>query len=172
MNFCGPMRAKCYLLWHINAIAVLNCHVCLEWPHLIYDLVVAFYGHRHAWSCMASLWPYMVFCGRISSFLAVIVPNSFGIVNRKLRFIWKTTISIRPVHTYEVFWIHWCVLNCITVMQACYKRNIYYWHSLFHPSVFYCFYHIIRMRKEDMQSLYFWGCFSREKRAKCHSGLR
>ena len=32
------------------------------------------------WSCMASLWPYMVFYGRISSLLAVIDPNSFGLV--------------------------------------------------------------------------------------------
>ena len=46
-----------------------------------YDLVVAFYGHRNVWSCVPSLWPYMVFYGRISSFLAVIDPNSLGLVS-------------------------------------------------------------------------------------------
>ena len=108
MNFCGPMRAKCYLLWHINAIAVLNCHVCLEWPHLIYDLVVAFYGHRHAWSCMASLWPYMVFCGRISSFLVVIDPNSFGLVYRNLSSIF--------LH-FSSFLFSWVTLLCDVLLM-------------------------------------------------------
>ena len=39
------------------------------------------------WSCMASLWPYMFFYGRISSFLAVIDPNSFGLVDSKKTFL-------------------------------------------------------------------------------------
>ena len=47
------------------------------------------YGNRLVWSCIASLWPYMVFNGKISSFLAVIDQNSFGLVplRRSLKFL-------------------------------------------------------------------------------------
>ena len=39
---------------------------------------VAFCGPL--WPCVASLWPYMVFYDKMSSFLALIDPNSFGLV--------------------------------------------------------------------------------------------
>ena len=89
------------LLWHIM---VLNCHVCLVWPYVtLYGLLwprmvlmllftaMAMFGLIRismdlcvlVWTCMALfglVWHFMVFYGRISSFLAVIDPNSFGLV--------------------------------------------------------------------------------------------
>ena len=77
MNFCGPLKTKCYLLRQINEIMVLNCPVCLEWPcvaspRMVLLLFTTIDMCSLVWSCMTSLWTHMVFYGRISSFLAVI----------------------------------------------------------------------------------------------------
>ena len=63
INMFGPM-------WPCVAVCGL------VWP------CVAFCGL--VWSCMVSLWPYVVFHGRISSFLAVIDPNSFDLVSFRI----------------------------------------------------------------------------------------
>ena len=84
---------------------VLNCHVCLAWPCVAsYGLFVAFYGHQHVRPCVASLWPlygifrpYTVFYGRISSFIAVIDPKSFGLVS----FFFTRILSLRPYLIFE-----------------------------------------------------------------------
>ena len=50
----------------------LPCLPCI-WPYVaLYGLVWPFYGLK---------WDFMVFYGRISFFLVVIDPNSFGLVN-------------------------------------------------------------------------------------------
>ena len=48
------------------------------------------------WCFMASLWPYMVFYGRISSFLAVIDPNSVGLVFLELENMNTKAFAPRP----------------------------------------------------------------------------
>ena len=39
--------------------------------------------HGLVWPFYGLKWPFVVFCGRISYFLAVIDPNSFGLAYRK-----------------------------------------------------------------------------------------
>ena len=50
-------------------------HYVIEFPCLTWMALCGL-----VWSCMASLLPYMGFYGRLSSFLAVIDPKSFGLV--------------------------------------------------------------------------------------------
>ena len=79
------MRAKCYLLWHIM---VFNFRVCLVWPYicgLVWSCCFLWSLTCVAWCGL--IWPlygliqsFMAFYGQILSFLAVIDPNSFGLV--------------------------------------------------------------------------------------------
>ena len=85
-------QCQCYLLWHIELPCLPCVALCgLVWPcvgsygRIIFlrpSTCVALCGF--VWPLyglfMASLWPNMFFYGRISSFLAVIDPNSFSLV--------------------------------------------------------------------------------------------
>ena len=69
--FCG----KLLKLWHWIAVFDLNG---LVWPCFVWSC--CFYGNRHVWPCVVLHGLFMVFYSKISSFLAVIDPNSFGLV--------------------------------------------------------------------------------------------
>ena len=85
---CLPCMALRGLVWPYVALCGLM------WPRMVLMLVLTamtMYGlvwpcmalHDLAWTCMAFYglkWHFMVFYGRISSSLAVIDPNSFGLV--------------------------------------------------------------------------------------------
>ena len=86
------MGAKCYNLWQWH-VMVLNCSVCLSWmalcglvwPYVAQYVFIAFvwpsvFLHGHLWPSYGFLLHFMVFYGRVSPFLAVIDPNSFGLV--------------------------------------------------------------------------------------------
>ena len=63
MNFCGPMRAKCYLLWQINDIMVLNCPVCLKWPCVASPRMVLFLSQSRCVALCGLAWPlYGLIC--------------------------------------------------------------------------------------------------------------
>ena len=73
--------ASCGLEWLNVALYVLVAFI-----YGLIVLIMALFGLLS--SCMALLWPcygpishFMVFYGRIFSFLAVIDPNSFGLVS-------------------------------------------------------------------------------------------
>ena len=100
----GPMGAQIYLLWHI---VLLNCRSCLVWPCVASYGLVAFYGNRHVWPCAALcglvwplVWPCMDYYGRILSFLAVIDPNLFGLVQNWLTFFTQIGRSL-PIITQK-----------------------------------------------------------------------
>ena len=73
-----PCASLCGLVW--PCVALFG----LVWPCIasllpLYDLFMASLWPLYG-LFMVSLWPYMVFYGKISSFLAVIDPNSFSLV--------------------------------------------------------------------------------------------
>ena len=71
--------AKCYLLWQINEIMVLNCRVCLEWP-LRQSTCVALCG---------IVWPWVVLHGLFMALYGLLWQNIvFSRVHRS-KFIWS-----------------------------------------------------------------------------------
>ena len=63
------MTAKCYLLWQINEIMVLNCSVCIEWPCVASPCIVLLFLRQLtcvalcglAWPLYGLLWQNIVF---------------------------------------------------------------------------------------------------------------
>ena len=83
-------ETKNVLLWHIM---VLNCCVYhLMWPRMVLllftamamcgliRLSMALSDHGRILPFCSLIWHFIVFYDRISSFIAVIDPNSFGLV--------------------------------------------------------------------------------------------
>ena len=100
MNFCGPIRAKRYLLWQSNEIIVLNCRICLEWPCVASPRMVLLFSQQS--TCLILKCLFMALYGRLSSFLVVIDPNSLRDQQRFEELLWFIFLIRKGINLFLI----------------------------------------------------------------------